>query len=109
MTIREYIEGRAARIRIFGCIWVVGALIVMIVVFPTVSSTHTVQALGGGIAVGLAICVSIASLTKCPRCGVSLGDITYTATKPFTDDMPDRCPRCNVSLDEPMESPADRS
>ena len=108
MTIREYIEGRAMLIRIFGCIWIVGALIVMIVVFPSISSTNTVPMLGGGLVLGLIICSGIAALTECPRCGVSLGDMTYTAAKPFTDDMPDCCPKCGVSLDEPMESPANR-
>jgi hypothetical protein len=108
MTIREYVEGRAGWIRIIGGIWVVGALIVMIVVFPSVASTNTVPRLIAGIVVGIVICSAFAALTKCPRCGASLGDMTYTAPKPFTDDMPDHCPKCGVSLDEPMESPAYR-
>ena len=107
MTIREYVEGRAGWIRILGCVWVVGVLIVMVVVFPNLSSTNTVARLGGGMVLGLAICSAIAGLTKCPRCGASLGEMTYAAAKPFTDDIPDHCPKCGVSINEPMESPAD--
>ena len=108
MTIREYIEGRAMWIRIFGCMWIVGALILMIVIFPSVSSTNTVPMLLGGIVVGVITCRSLAALTRCPRCGVSLGDMTYTAAKPFTDDMPDCCPKCGVRLDELLDSPGNR-
>lgn len=108
MTIREYIQGRAMWIRVFGCVWILGALALMVVIFPSVSSTNTVPTLGGGIVLGLVICSGIAALTKCPRCGVSLGDVTYAAAKPFTDEIPDCCPKCGVSLGEPMESPVNR-
>jgi hypothetical protein len=108
MTIRGYIEGRAAWVRILGCIWIVGALIALVVVFPAVSSTNTVRTLGGAILLGVGICNSLAALTKCPRCGVSLRDVTYKAANPFADDMPDCCPKCGVSLDEPMEGPGNR-
>jgi hypothetical protein len=108
MTISEYVEGRAMWIRMIGCIWVVGALVVMIVVFPSVSSANTVPTLLGEVFLGVIICTSLAALTKCPRCGASLGDITYQTAKPFTDDVPDHCPKCGVSLEEPMESSANR-
>lgn len=83
-------------------------MILMILIFPGYGSTNTVGNLMGGTTLGTFVCLGIAALTKCPRCGAGMRDMTYKAALAFTYEMPDCCPRCGVSLDAPMRSPADK-
>jgi hypothetical protein len=104
MTIREYVEGRAMLVRIVGGIWIVGVMILIVIVFPDYGAHNTVLNLTGGMFLGTFVCLGIAALTKCPRCGATLRDMTYKAALPFTDEMPDCCPNCGVSINEPVDS-----
>jgi rRNA maturation endonuclease Nob1 len=100
MTVRDYILRRA---RLGALAAMTGALAGVFLVrfaFPMAKQGERLVVSLSAIALFLAIRFSIAWMTRCPRCRLSLFRAALGLFN--ADRYLDRCPRCGLDFDEPM-------